>query len=63
MDPNMPSRTRESGGGPAGVVRLFRGELAGGGTTLGSRLRSRGLDARVWIKVRERERERDVFTF
>ena len=54
MDPDMPSRTRErGGGGPGGVVRLFRGELAGG--TLGSRLRSRGLDARVWIKVRERE--------
>ncbi len=52
MDPSQPSRTRESGG-PGGVVRLFRGELAGG--TLGSRLRSRGLDARVWIKVRERE--------
>ncbi|KAL3827430.1 hypothetical protein ACHAXA_003164 [Cyclostephanos tholiformis] len=45
LDPNQPSRTRERGGG---VVRLFRGELIGG--TLGSKIRSRGLDARVWIK-------------
>jgi hypothetical protein len=45
MDPSQPSRTRSSSGG---VVRLFRGQLVGG--TLGAKLRSRGLDARVWIK-------------
>jgi hypothetical protein len=45
LDPNQPSRTRERGGG---IVRLFRGELVGG--TLVGKMRSRGLDARVWIK-------------
>ena len=44
---NQPARTRSSSGS---VVRLFRGEAAG---KLASKLRSRGLDSRVWIKVRE----------
>jgi hypothetical protein len=30
------------------VVRLFLGEFTGG--TIGAKLRSRGLDTRVWIK-------------
>ena len=47
LDPNQPARTRTSSGG---VVRVFRGELLGG-RSLGSKLRSRGVDARVWIKV------------
>ena len=44
LDPTQPTRTRSSSGS---VVRLFRGELGG---LLGSKLRSRGLDGRVWIK-------------
>ena len=45
MDPNQHARTRSSSGS---VVWFFRGDLVGG--TLGSKLRSRGLDTRVWIK-------------
>lgn len=45
MDPDQPARTRSSSGS---IVRLFRGELVG--RTLGSKLRSRGLDPRVLIK-------------
>lgn len=45
MDPNQPARTRSSSGS---VVRLFLGEFTGG--TIGAKLRSRGLDTRVWIK-------------
>ncbi|KAL7543017.1 hypothetical protein ACHAXR_012508 [Thalassiosira sp. AJA248-18] len=44
MDPTQPARTRSSSGS---VVRLFRGEVGG---KLASKLRSRGLDSRVWIK-------------
>ncbi|KAL7529015.1 hypothetical protein ACHAWF_002806 [Thalassiosira exigua] len=44
LDPDQPARTREGGGG---VVRLFRGEVGG---RLGGKLRSRGLDKRLWIK-------------
>jgi len=44
MDPTQPSRTTSSSGS---VVRLFRGEIGG---KLGGKLRSRGLDCRVWIK-------------
>jgi len=44
MDPTQPSRTKSSSGS---VVRLFRGEIGG---KLGGKLRSRGLDCRVWIK-------------
>ena len=44
LDPTQPTRTRSSSGS---VVRLFRGELGG---LLGGKLRSRGLDVRVWIK-------------
>jgi len=40
----QPSRTKSSSGS---VVRLFRGEIGG---KLGGKLRSRGLDCRVWIK-------------
>ena len=47
MDPDRPGRTRSSSGG---VVRLFLGEVTG---KLGSKMRSRGIDARVIIKVRE----------
>ncbi len=47
MDPSQPSRTRSSSGI---VVRIFRGELVGGSSSLGSKLRSRGLDMRVLIK-------------
>jgi hypothetical protein len=47
MDPSQPSRTRSSSGS---VVRIFRGELVGGSSSLGSKLRSRGLDMRVLIK-------------
>ena len=45
MDPNQPARTRSISGS---IVRLFRGKLVG--ETLGRKLRSRGLDTRVWIK-------------
>ena len=45
MDPTQPARTRSSSGS---VVRLFLGEFTGG--TIGAKLRSRGLDTRVWIK-------------
>ena len=45
LDPNQPARTRSSSGS---VVRLFLGEFTGG--TIGAKLRSRGLDTRVWIK-------------
>ena len=45
MDPTQPSRTRSSSGS---VVRLFRGEIGG---KLGGKMRSRGLDCRVWVKV------------
>jgi hypothetical protein len=45
MDPTQPARTRSSSGS---VVRLFIGQFTGG--TLGSKLRSRGLDTRLWIK-------------
>ena len=45
MDPNQPARTQSSSGS---VVRLFHGKLVGG--TLGSKLRSQGLDTRVRIK-------------
>ena len=44
MDPTQPSRTKSSSGS---VVRLFLGEIGG---KLGGKLRSRGLDCRVWIK-------------
>ncbi|KAL9186794.1 hypothetical protein ACHAXT_010514 [Thalassiosira profunda] len=44
MDPSQPARTRSSSGS---VVRLFRGEVGG---ALAGKLRSRGLDPRVWIK-------------
>eukprot|EP00584_Thalassiosira_punctigera_P021713 CAMPEP_0172569156 /NCGR_PEP_ID=MMETSP1067-20121228/122429_1 /TAXON_ID=265564 ORGANISM="Thalassiosira punctigera, Strain Tpunct2005C2" /NCGR_SAMPLE_ID=MMETSP1067 /ASSEMBLY_ACC=CAM_ASM_000444 /LENGTH=527 /DNA_ID=CAMNT_0013360929 /DNA_START=396 /DNA_END=1975 /DNA_ORIENTATION=- len=44
MNPNQPSRTRSSSGS---VVRLFIGELGG---KLASKMRSRGVDARVLIK-------------
>jgi len=44
MDPSQPARTRSSSGS---VVRLFRGEIGG---KLASKLRSRGLDSRVWVK-------------
>ena len=44
MDPTQPSRTKSSSGS---VVRLFRGEIGG---KMGGKLRSRGLDCRVWIK-------------
>ena len=47
MDPSQPSRTRSSSGS---VVRIFTGELVGGSSSLGSKLRSRGLDMRVLIK-------------
>ena len=44
LDPSQPVRTREKSGS---VVRLFRGELGG---RLAAKMRSRGLDSRVWIK-------------
>lgn len=44
FDPSQPVRTREKSGS---VVRLFRGELGG---RLAAKMRSRGLDSRVWIK-------------
>jgi len=44
MDPTQPSRTRSSSGS---VVRLFRGEIGG---KLGGKMRSRGLDCRVFVK-------------
>mmetsp|Transcript_319 Transcript_319/g.593 ORF Transcript_319/g.593 Transcript_319/m.593 type:complete len:713 (+) Transcript_319:52-2190(+) len=44
MDPTQPTRTRSSSGS---VVRVFRGEMAG---LWRSRVRSRGLDSRVWLK-------------
>ena len=44
LDPSQPVRTREKSGS---VVRLFRGELGG---RLAAKMRSRGLDPRVWIK-------------
>lgn len=47
MDPSQPSRTRSSSGS---IVRIFRGELVGGSSSLGKKLRSRGLDMRVLIK-------------
>lgn len=60
MDPTQPRRTRSSSGG---VVRLFRGEVGG---RLAGKLRSRGIDARVLVKVRGsvgigRERKREKF--
>ncbi|KAL7481858.1 hypothetical protein ACHAW6_007532 [Cyclotella cf. meneghiniana] len=49
MDPSKPARTRSSSGA---VVRLFRGEFTG---TLAGKLRSRGMDNRVWIKEYSKE--------
>ena len=46
MDPDQPARTRSSSGS---LVRLLQG---GDGGKLASKMRSRGLDPRILVKVR-----------